>query len=161
MKNKTLLIGLVASASLCCGAAGAAELLVTGGSSKAGNTSMISVDFVSEGDSRGLQARIALPKGVKADTSNCLKSLPQGFQGICEFNQGEVRLMAFAFDDRKLPAGLLELGVIKVSGQVRGESGLNVVDFQSVDSAGKPLPSKATVSFGAPSTRAPAPEQQR
>lgn len=162
MNRNFLLSAFIGSAMVCAsGAAAAAELIVTGDASKAGNTSMFSMDLLSDGDARGVQARIALPKGVKVDTSGCLSALPSGFQGTCDFKQGEVRLMAFSFEDRKLPAGLLELGMIKVSGPMKGDADLRVADFQVVNAAGKSIQSKSTVAFGGSKPRSPGHEQVR
>lgn len=124
------------------------ELTLTAEQSKAGGLTMIAVDVVSDGVARGVQARIGLPKGVKVDTSKCLSKAPAGFQGVCEFNQGEVRLMLFAFDQRALPSGLVELGELKVSGQIQGQSAVKVVDFQIVDAQGASVPVKSSVSLG-------------
>lgn len=160
MNRNLLMIGILACMVASANVA-AEELLVTGASNKAGNVSMLSLDLATDGESRGIQARISVPKGVRVDTTNCLSGLPQGFQGVCEFNQGEIRVMAFAFDDRKLPAGLVGLGTIQISGRMPGDAELKVVDFQSVNSTGKPLPSKSTVSVGGSERRSPAHGQQR
>lgn len=157
--NRNMLLAALLGSGLLVGSATGAELVVTGASE--GTTSMFSMDVMASGTERGVQARIALPEGVKVDTSACLKALPAGFQGSCGFSEGEVRLMAFAFDDRKLPAGLLELGVIKVTGMTKGDGDVAVTDFQVVDSAGAPLQSKSTVSFGPPAFDKPGREQVR
>lgn len=161
MNIKSIVAAVVVSAFGSISAAQADELLLTAESSKSGQVTMIGVDVASDGSARGIQARIAVPKGSVADTTKCLSNLPTGFQGVCEFNGGEVRLMVFAFDQRTLPTGLVELGTIKVTGQLQGQAALVVADFQVVDGSGTALPSKSTVSFDRADSQPPAARRTR
>jgi hypothetical protein len=148
MKFQKAVLAAASSALLVVGSVGASELVVTAETNASRNVTMMSLDLVSDGISRGIQARVAVPKGATVDTAKCLTALPEGFQGVCSFSEGEIRLMAFAFDNRALPSGLVELGVVKVTGQLKGGAGLKVVDFQAVDAAGANIPAKASVEFG-------------
>lgn len=129
-------------------AASAGDLLLTVGSAKAGGNSPASLDVITDGSVRGIQAQIAVPKGAKVDTSSCLSSLPQGFQGVCTFKGGEVRLMVYAFEQITLPSGVTSLGMLQFSGLAgaKGDSGIVVRDFQTADMKGVTTAANATVS---------------
>lgn len=120
------------------------ELLVTGGAAK-GGSALVALDMATDGQSRGFQAVLTLPKGAKADTSKCLSALPAGFQGVCKQNGSEVRMMAFAFDNRTLPAGVVSIGTIALSGA--GEAKLAVTNFEAVDASGAERTVSSTVTM--------------
>ena len=144
--NKTI-VSLALVGATVAGSANAAELVVASGSSKASGVEVVSLDVMTEGNARGLQAILQLPKGAKVSTDGCLASLPKGFQGECRASGGEVSLMLFAFNNQTLPSGLVELGTIKVSGHKLG-SEVKVANFKVVDAAGKPISSSTTVAGG-------------
>lgn len=109
---------LIAAAFACVGSASAAELLLTGnaGLAKRGAASAIALDIVSDGDVRGFDFIISVPKGAKVDTSKCLASLPAGFQGVCKHNEGEIAGIAISMDPKPLPAGVHSIGMVSISG---------------------------------------------
>lgn len=144
MKKVTML--LCAAAAAISFSAGSAELVLVGGQSKAGGqkvSTAISLDIFSEGDVRGFDAIIPLPKGVKADTSQCLANLPAGFVGRCAFSEGEVAIIAVAQEKITLPHGVNSIGKILLSGGAVSKS--MGVKFNFVDIDGKESTSIAKV----------------
>ena len=117
-----------------------AELILTGAQGKAartgGNTS-VSIDIVSDGNLRGFDAIIPVPKGAKVDTSKCLAGAPSGFQTRCVFNGTEVVVVAVSPEKKGLPAGIHPIGTIKISGVALPKS--LKVEFNAIDAHGKEL----------------------
>jgi len=116
-----MFIQRIIAAAACVGFLGSAvgaELLVTdGGMAKSRNPSTnVALDIVSDGDIRGFDIIIPVPKGVKVNTSRCLASLPAGFQGMCKHNEGEVAVIAISMEPKTLPAGIHSIGTISISG---------------------------------------------
>lgn len=129
---------------LCCGTAGAAELLVTQGMAKRGApVTSFALDVVSDGNVRGFDFVIPIEKGMKVDTSKCLAGLPHGFQGTCQVNGNEVSGLVFSWEPVTLPAGVHAIGSITLSGRAAAKS--LSVKFNAADTDAKPIVTSVTV----------------
>lgn len=138
------LISVVTLALAFCGAANAAELLMTQGMAKRGAAvSSVALDVVSNGDVRGFDFVIPVEKGMKVDTSKCLSSLPSGFQGTCKFNGSEVAGLVFSWEPKTLPKGVHSVGSITISG--RSSSKKMSATFNASNTDAKPIVSSVIV----------------
>lgn len=95
-------------------AASSDEVVVSVGQSKGG--AAISLDVVSSGKTVAFNFAVSIPAGAKVDTSKCLASLPKSHKGRCEFVGGEVRVIAYSESLAAIPAGVTQIGTIKVAG---------------------------------------------
>lgn len=96
------------------------QVLVTGAATKSGGA--YSIDIESSGNVVVFQAFVHA-EGVKAsdfDLSSCLTGLPKGWGGKCEFINGRVVIVGLNAAMSPLPAGLQNVGSIKVRGAVKG-----------------------------------------
>lgn len=139
----------VAAAVMCMGSVSAAELLVTGDSNaKRGGATAYALDIVSDGDVRGFDFIIPVPKGAKVDVSKCLSALPSGFQGVCKHNEGEIAGIAISMEPRVLPAGVHSIGVVTVSGVANSRAAKSLkVQFNAAGMDANELSSKVGVSI--------------
>lgn len=136
--------GLMSAASV----ASADELLVTGAASeKARGTSHIALDIVSDGQTRGFDFVIQVPKGAKVDTTKCMSALPKGFQGSCQFNGTEITGLAFSWEPIVLEKGVHSIGTVSISGVTLQGRNAPVVTFSAADVKAQPLNSAAKVSI--------------
>ena len=129
---------LLASLLLVSGAASANDtLVVTGEKAKGGDA--IALDYASSGSATGFQFKIAIPGGDKAkvNLSGCLKGLPATHAGVCQMTKGIVIGMAYSDSNALLPAGMLSLGTIGVSG-ASGQAP-SVIEFLAADQAGNKI----------------------
>jgi hypothetical protein len=124
-------VGLVCS--FACAPAIANELLlVDSGLSKSGR--VFSLDFNSDGRGTAIEARIdvgATEKGVGVDVSKCAGKLPATHTGSCVFNGKEVVILVYSATNALLPAGMIDLGTVSVSGSAGAElaKGMRVTSF--------------------------------
>lgn len=134
MRNLTAAIVL----SLFATAAVASDALVVTGEKAKGGTA-IALDYSSSGAASGFEFKIAIPGGEKAkvNLNGCLKGLPSSHAGACNFAKGQVIGMVYSDSNALLPAGMLSLGTIAVSG-TSGQSP-SVVHFLAADAAGNRL----------------------
>jgi hypothetical protein len=107
-------------------------LLVDGGLAKAGRT--FSLDFNSDGRGTAIEARIdvgAEAKGSRVDVSKCVVKLPASHTGSCVFNGKEVVILVYSATNALLPAGMIDLGTVSVSGGTGAElaKGMRVTSF--------------------------------
>ena len=124
----------------------AAELLIVDSAAKSrGGSSAISLDIVSQGDVRGFDFIIPVPKGAKVDASKCFATLPKGFQGRCQFNEkdSEISGIAFAAEKITLSEGVHSLGTISISGRDAAKS--LKVQFHAAGVDAKSLPSSVNM----------------
>lgn len=119
------------------------SLIVTGEKAKGGTA--IAIDYMSSGMATGLQFNIAVPGGDKAKVNlgNCLKSLPSTHGAVCNFAKGQVIGMVFSDTNALLPAGMLSLGTIAVSG---AQGHPEIISFVAADAQGNRIP--ASVELG-------------
>lgn len=128
-----------AAAALGCSAAMADELLVTSEAGK--GRSMMALDLATNGQAVGIQAKIALPKGVdasKVDLSGCLSDLPSSHKGNCVMLDGQVLVLVYSDSNEPLPAGVVSIGRVGFAGGKGGE--LAVTEFLVSDANANPLP---------------------
>lgn len=128
------------------GTASAAELLLTGNAAAKKGASTYALDIVSDGDVRGFDFVIPVPKGAKVDVSKCLSALPAGFQGVCKHNEGEIAGIAISMEPKTLPAGVHSIGVVTISGADRASKKLEV-QFNATGMDAQALSSKVGVSL--------------
>lgn len=137
MNISRILVAVVSLGFL--GSATGAELILTddGLAKSRGAGKMVALDVVSNGDLSGFDFIIPVPKGAKVDTSKCLSALPDGFEGRCKHNEGEVAVIAISMSADVLPAGMHSIGSIAISG---GEfSSRSKVKFNAVGADAKVL----------------------
>lgn len=146
--NISRLIFAAAAVAFGMGSASAAELLLTGNSTAKKGGSTYALDIVSDGDVRGFDFIIPVPKGAKVDVSKCLSSLPKGFQGVCKHNEGEIAGIAISMEPKTLPAGVHSIGVVTISGGTDRASKKNLeVQFNAAGMDAQVLSSKVGVSL--------------
>lgn len=94
--------------------ASAEQLLFTQGASKSGSS--VAIDYVSDGQSVGLQIEVDVPGKAQVDLSGFAKALPKGFN--FEHNMVDGRLVMLVVNDlnQPFPKGLVSLGTIKSIG---------------------------------------------
>lgn len=121
MKSILMGVGLLFAASAAT-AAGNNQILVSGTAAK-GNAAY-ALDVVSNGDVTAFQVFVHL-EGVSDKQINlkgCLSALPKGFAGKCEYLGGRVVVAAYSTENTPMPAGMVSVGTIKVSGNVTAVS---------------------------------------
>ena len=114
------------------------ELIVTSDSAKAGG--MLALDLATEGKTVGLQAKIALPKGVNADQVNlksCLADLPASHKGNCVMLDDQVLVLVYSDTNEALPAGLVSIGRVGFPGAKGGD--IAVTELILSDAQANPL----------------------
>ncbi len=144
--NISRMIFVAAAVACGVGSASAAELLLTGDSNAKKGGSTYALDIVSDGDVRGFDFVIPVPKGAKVDVSKCLSALPKGFQGVCKHNEGEIAGIAISMEPKTLPAGVHSIGVVTISGAARASKNLEV-QFNAAGMEAQVLSSKVGVSL--------------
>lgn len=102
------LFALAASAS-------AEQLLFTQGSSKSGSSS-VAIDYVSDGNSVGLQIEVDLPGKAQVDLSGFAKSLPKGFTFEHSIVDGRLLILVVNDLNQPFPKGIVSLGTIRSLG---------------------------------------------
>jgi hypothetical protein len=107
-------------------------LVVDGGLTKSGRT--FSLDFNSDGRGTAIEARMdvgAEAKGSRVDVSKCVAKLPATHTGSCVFNGKEVVILVYSATNALLPAGMIDLGTVSVSGGNSAElaKGIRVTSF--------------------------------
>jgi hypothetical protein len=126
---KKFVISAAALAMFVIGASASAEqLLFTQSPTKSGAS--VAIDYMSDGESVGLQIEVDVPGKAQVDLSGFAKSLPKGFS--FEHNIVEGRLVILVVNDlnQPFPKGLVSLGTIRS----RGGSGEFVL--QKLESVG-------------------------
>lgn len=132
-------------ASVAANAETSDQFLITGAASKGGDAAY-SIDLSTNGNAVVFQAFFSV-EGAKAENFNldgCMAGLPKGWGGKCEFTHGKVVLVGYSPALSPLPAGLQNVGTIKVSGAKAGA--LVVTDVEIGDRNGSLISSAATVS---------------
>lgn len=117
MKSILMGVGLLVAAS-AASAAGSNQIMVTGTAAK--GAAAYALDVVNSGDVTAFQVFVHF-EGVsdkQIDLKGCLSALPKGFAGKCEYLGGRVVVAAFSAENKPLPAGVVSVGTIKVSGNV-------------------------------------------
>lgn len=105
----------------------AAELLLTSGASKSKESrsikgtraESIALDFVSDGDTVGLQFNIPLPKNAKPEQVNiksCTSEVPATYFSNCSIAKGHIIVQVANDDGTPIPAGLFPIGKISLNG---------------------------------------------
>ncbi|MCB1608681.1 MAG: hypothetical protein KDI71_17070 [Xanthomonadales bacterium] len=116
------------------------QVLLSLGSAKA--SSALSIDISSTGQTSAFSFVVPLPAGVKADTSACLSKLPKDFKGGCKFVDGEIRVIAFSEKLGALPAGVNQVGIVRLSG-LKDASGLKAYQVELSNNQGQAISSKS------------------
>lgn len=131
------------------------ELLITGASDKKGGTTVLALDLVSDGTTRGFDFVIPVSgKNIKVDTSQCFSNLPAKFQGSCQFNGTEITGIAFAWEKVTLPAGVHSIGTVSIKGGHLEKKGADYsVEFKSANMAGGAISSTVRADLGVESVR--------
>lgn len=118
-------IGMLVSSNVLAGN----EVMVTGATAKSGATAL-SFDVVSDGNAVAFQFAVDLPgvaeKGI--DTSACTSGLPKGWTAFCAVKGTQVRIAAMGGLDSPLPAGVINVGRVGVSG-LKGTAVVSEVEF--------------------------------
>lgn len=127
--KKSILVSMMLLASSVASASD--TLIVTGEKAKGGT--VVALDFASSGAATGLQFKIAVPGGEKAKVGlgGCLKGLPATHGGACNFTKGIVVGIVYSDTNAPLPAGVVSLGTISISGAAAGAP--EVVEFIAAD----------------------------
>jgi hypothetical protein len=133
MKMSLVLSAAVALVSLAS-SANAEQLLFTQSSAKSGSS--VAIDYVSDGQSVGVQLEILIPGKAQLDLSDFAKELPKGY--VLEQNVVDGKLIAtIVNDDRQpMPAGIISFGSIK---SVGGTGSFVLERLESVDANGQIL----------------------
>lgn len=145
MNTFKTVLSVAAASLLATSAANASsgdEIVVSIGQAK--GHSAISLDVVSSGKTVAFNFAVSVPAGAKVDTSKCLASLPKTHKGRCEFVDGEVRVIAYSESISPIPAGVMQIGTVKILG---GEPGFkySASRVELSDSKGEALSTSALV----------------
>lgn len=106
----------LALASASAFAGGNDQFLITGAASKGGSAAY-SIDLTTDGRAVVFQAFFTVEGAVadNFDLSGCMAGLPKGWSGKCEFINGKVVLVGYSPTQTALPAGVQNVGTIKIS----------------------------------------------
>ncbi len=134
------LIALVLVAPLSVFAAGSNDLIVVPALTK--GAAAISIDFVSSGDAAGVSfvVDVGNVSEKQVNLSACTSSLPKGRSGSCGFKNGQVFGVVYSPNGTAIPAGIINVGRISVSGT---SAQPKVTMVEAFDVAGNPLPGVA------------------
>lgn len=133
MKKTLLTIALMAFAAFAT-TASAEQLLFTKSNAKGGAS--VAIDYVSDGQSVGVQIEILVPGKAQVDLSRFAKDLPKGF--VFEHGLVDGKLILTVVNDNGVtfPKGIVSLGTIRSI----GGSGEFVLDrIESVDASAQIL----------------------
>jgi hypothetical protein len=134
MKKTLLTVALMAFAAFAT-TASAEQLLFTKSNAK-GGASSVAIDYVSDGQSVGVQIEILVPGKAQVDLSRFAKDLPKGF--VFEHGLVDGKLILTVVNDNGVtfPKGIVSLGTIRSI----GGSGELVLDrLESVNANGQIL----------------------
>lgn len=100
--------------------------------------SVVSLDFVSNGEAAGFQFHIdvGVSSDKNVDLSACTAAIPKNRSGSCGFKDGTVIGVVYSPDGTAIPAGVINVGKISVSG---AKSAPSVVSVHAFDVAGNDL----------------------
>lgn len=130
------LFALLLAAPIFASAAGSNDLIVVPAMTK--SAAAISIDFVSSGEAAGVSfiVDVGVASAKQVDLSACTKSLPKNRAGACGFKDGQVFGAVYSPDGTAIPAGIINVGKISVSGSTTQPK---VTMVEAFDVAGKPI----------------------
>ena len=147
--NKQILVATALTVGMI-GTANAEQLLVT--PSRAGNSYVASLDFVSTGKATGVEFHLAVPglnsSKARVDVSRCASELPAGFAGQCSVAKGQVIGLIYSDSNALLPSGVVKFGTISVSGmEAKGKAAepFKVISVLAADAKAVSIPTTAEV----------------
>lgn len=131
IKCTAALLMLVGSLSV-----NANDLVASVEHSKNGNSSVVGLDLISDGNVAGFSFALEI-SGLegKFNSKGCVSDLPKGFSANCAFSNG--KLYVIASSDQPgvtLPKGLVSVGSIAVTGMKKGA--VKVVGFETSNDQG-------------------------
>lgn len=138
---KKFVVAALLSAPAFAFAGGANQLIAVPAATK--GASVISLDFVAAGDTAGFQ--FTLDVGVQSDKqvnlSKCVSSIPKNRAGSCGFKDGRVIGVVYSPDGTAIPAGVINVGSVAVSGS---SAALKILSVQAFDVAGNDVAATVT-----------------
>lgn len=151
MKTYIAIIAIAAASTFS--SAQATELLLTSSMSKTkearsvkGVSDSIALDFVSDGNTVGLQFNIPLPKGSKPEQVNiksCVADVPAMYFSHCNIAKGHIIVQVANDEGSPIPAGVFPVGKIELIGMTAQD--LGKINFIAADKNAEAIQSAVRV----------------
>lgn len=140
---KKFIVAVVLSAPMLASAAGANQLIAVPAATK--GAAVMSLDFVAGGDAAGFQFTIdvGVDNQKQVNLTKCVANIPKTRAGSCGFKDGKIIGVVYSPDGSAIPAGVINVGSIAVTGAA---AQVKVINVQAFDVAGNDLPASVAAS---------------